>query len=570
MSLQVTRRDFLRLAGYTAVAHMTPYRLAPGVGSVRALLGALNNRPPEEVFGLSVASGDPTPTGVVLWTRVNPDQWLDGELLAFEVALDEAFTQVVAQGVVDSADFDAVRDFTLKLDLDGQLQPDMSYYYRFTYRETTSRVGRCHTLPDPNSAPEMLKLGLVTCQSFGNGYYPAYYHLTQESDLRFVLHLGDYIYENAQPDPPFKDRGFMLPSQQNLAHSLEDYRFLYRTYRSDPFLQLAHEQLTFIAIWDDHETANDCYWDYATDGAGVPDHPFVDDPPEVRNGLKRAAMQAWSEYIPGRPTADLGASHPHDFLSIYRSFRYGDLVELFMTDERTYRTAPPCGLQFIGERYATRGCEGQLDPANTMLGVPQRDWLVSGLLNSTALWKVWGNEVFVGPLKAKRISAPLHKGLFYTMDGWDGFEYERQLILQALKAGGVENLVALTGDLHAYLAAYLKVNYETDPFNITPANLVGVEFMTPSVTSATLNEEFAEIGLPIHLTQPVVRAMNPHIKFFDADHWGYATVTFTRADCYYDAYTVDKTVNDASASRLLLKRLRAPLGQVRLWDETPA
>ena len=569
MHPKISRRDFLRVAGVSALGLTTPYVLLPHRVALADWLGVLNpNQTSADVFGLSVASGDPTASGVILWTRVNAEQWQENKSLLFEVALDEAFSQVVKQGTIPGAAFGPDRDYTVKVDLDGRLEADTTYYYRFGYRGTISRIGRCRTLPAPNADLASLTLGLVNCQHFGQGYYPAYYHLAQ-LPIDFVLHLGDYVYETDTLDSPYPDRQFSLPSGNPVVYTLEDYRFLYRTYHSDPYIQLAHERFTFINIWDDHETANDCYWDYATDSAGIPDHPLAEAAPEVRNQLKLAAMQAWSEYIPARPAVNPDATHPHDYLTIYRSFRFGNLVDLFMTDERTYRTPPPCGLNFIGQRYATLGCEAQTDPANTMLGFTQRDQLLNGLLGSNALWKAWGNEVFLGPLKAKRPAGSLDKGLHYTLDAWSGYEYERAAIASALKQANLKNLIVLTGDLHAFLGAYFKLDYTTDPFNTNPANLVGVEFMTPSISSSTWNDELEDI-IGIRVPGSVVRLMNPHIRFFDGDLAGYTTVTFSPEDCIYAAYSVDRTQPDPlQTAPALIKRLRVPLNQVRIQNITP-
>lgn len=570
MHPKISRRDFIRVAGLTALGATTPYLVFPRQATRAAWLDAFNpNLAPSDVFPLSVASGDPTPTGVILWTRIDPAQWLLDSRLVFEVALDADFNQVVVEGIAKGSAFGPDRDYTVKLDLDPHLSPNTAYFYRLIYRGAVSHVGRCRTLPAPNSDILSLKLALVNCQHYGQGYYAAYYHLAQEEDVDFVLHLGDYIYETDTQDSPYPDRQFTLPSGNPIVYTLEDYRFLYRTYHSDPYIQMAHERFTFINIWDDHETANDCYWDYDTDAAGIPDHPLAEASPDVRNQLKLAAMQAWSEYVPARPAVNRNATHPHDYLSIYRGFRFGYLVDLFMTDERTYRTPPPCGLAFIGQRYATRGCEAQTDPTKTMLGFDQRDWLVNGILDSNAVWKVWGNEVFLGFLKAKRPSDPLNKGLHYTLDGWSGYEYERAYIASTLKQANVKNLIVLTGDLHAYLAAYYKLDYTIDPFNTDPTNLAGVEFMTPSVSSSTWNDELEEI-IGIRIPAAIVRRMNPHIRFFDGDRAGYTTVTFGLEDCIYDAYSVDRSQPDPMlAPKELIKRLRVPFNQVRIQNITP-
>lgn len=567
MTRKISRREFLRSAGLGALGLLTPYVLLRpgrlGWANAAALFAFDPNLPPEDVFGLSVASGDPTASGVILWTRINDDQWQPDTQLAFEVALDEAFSQIVAQGVVDSADFDANRDYTVKLDLDGSLSAGGVFYYRFIYQQTASQTGRCRTLPAANSAPTGLKLGLLTCQHYTNGYYGALHHLAQE-DVDFVLHVGDFIYESGSTNQDYPTHVLQIPGGSP-ATSLEAYRYLYRAYHSDPFMQEVMARHTFIIIWDDHEMANDCYWDYDLDAPGAPDHPFAGNPAALTQ-LKLESQRAWAEYVPARPQIDPNATHPHDYLTIYRRFQFGDLADLFMTDERTYRTPHPCGESTIGGRYVSLGCPMQSDPAQMMLGQAQHDWLVDGLVNSPAIWKLWGNEVIQMELIIPRPQNP-NGDIFLNLDAWDGYEYERRNILTQVRDAGMKNLVVLTGDLHAYMAGYLKIDY-ADHNNTDPNNVVGVEFMTPAVTSSNVGEVLADLGLPFEIGEGLVRLLNPHVRFFDGYHWGYSVIEVTRTFCEYRTYSVDKTVDSPAAARTLLKRLRVLRDRTRLWDLT--
>lgn len=575
---RVDRRRFLRFAGASL---LTPYALARGDASAQPSLDPALQA--EAVFGLSVASGDPTPSGVVLWTRVNPEVWSARRVLTFEVALDEQFQQVALRGRVLGRNFGPDRDYTVRIDLDGRLAANQVYFYRFIYNQVASRTGRCRTLPAPGAPVEQVRFGVLTCQDYTNGYYGAFAHLAQE-EIDFVLHLGDFIYESAA-DPrfqflPFPDRAIVLPSGQTVAFGLDDYRFIYLTYRADPLLQAALERHTWIYTWDDHETANDCYWDYARNTLGAPDHPFTTDPqfgndPALLTQLKLDAQRAWAEYVPTRVRINPEATHPHEYTRIYRSFAFGDLADLFMTDERTYRSSHPCGEGDVGERYASTGCAAQDDPSRSMLGVEQRDWLLASVPASQALWKVWGNPVMQGALK---IGPTENTDLYVNLDAWDGYEYERSLIMSEFKRVGLRNLIVLTGDLHSYLAAYLKIDYAR-PLNSNQSNVVGVEFMTPAVTSANFKEilqnlrptddpeeqAIRHIG-PRALLERVVRVTNPHVVFFNSEDWGYAVVEFNRAYCEYTAYAIDKSQNSADAPKQLLRRLRVPIDQIKIVD----
>ncbi|MBI1348294.1 phosphodiesterase [bacterium] len=571
------RREFLQAAGLSL---LTPFVVL--AQRTRTHSDATDSTDPATVFGLSIASGDPSPVGVVLWTRINPEQWSVDEHLLFEVSRDPNFRQPVMMGEVEPTEFAADRDYTVHLDLDGHLAPGETYYYRFEYRGVYSRGGRCRTLPDPSSTPHRLRLGVVTCQDYTNGYYAAFSHLAME-DVDFLLHLGDFIYESVG-DPafqplPYADRQIELPSGQPAAIDLNDYRHLYRTYRSDPLFQSALEAHTLICLWDDHETANDCYWDYDRDTLGAPDHPLTKGDanggnPQLLKQLKLDSQRAWTEYVPARVVFNSQATHPFNALQIYRPFQFGSLVELFVTDERTYRSAPPCGPD---NRTLNRGCEGQIDPDRSMLGITQRDWFLNGVTTSQAIWKVWANEVFLGQVKLGRRDG---KKLYINLDAWDGFEAERQLLLQTIGAAGVENFVALTGDFHCYIASYLKVDYSKRS-NRPGKNLVGVEFMTPAVTSSTFIDYILSF-LPTpdvealqaddaanpsrFYFENVVKATNPHIHFFDSQEWGYSIVEFTPRDVTYSAYSVDKSVNSFTADKRLIRQLRVPVNRIQFQD----
>ena len=597
-----TRRElFKRLALLAA----TPYALSP----MRADAGLIDLIGwGDVVFSLSVASGDPTDSGVMLWTRINPPYYDPGSPLQFEIARDVGFTRRVAAGSVDAADFGPGRDCTVRLDTTGLLEPGQRYFYRFRYRGAVSRIGRCATLPAPGADLAKLRLGVVTCQDFTNGYYPAFAHLAEE-DLDFVVHLGDFIYEttdDARFQHPLPGRALDLPSGATVAQGLADYRAIYRAYRSDRHFQRALEAHTWIVIWDDHEFANDCYFDPDTGAPAAPDHPFSGEADAAARltSLKLDSQQAWAEYVPARVEIDLDSSNPLERLSIYRSFRFGRLAELFLTDQRSYRNGPPCGLGDFGARLlapASAECAAAAaDPTRTMLGAEQKAWLVNGLANSTARWKIWGNEVQLQPLKIglstvhalltgladptglapviERLRAALPGDvLIVNLDAWDGYAAERRELAEAFQARGVTNLIALTGDFHTCLAGYLKRDYDLP--NRDLGNRVGVEFMTPALTSANLKELVAaQVGnatpLPrlgasvgdlvgllavVALNSATVRLLNNSIEFFDSAHWGYSVLELTRGHAEFSAYAVDKS-RDAVAGKRLLVRFLAEAG----------
>ncbi|MCG8316532.1 MAG: alkaline phosphatase D family protein [Pseudomonadales bacterium] len=543
------------------------------------------------VFPLSIASGDPSPSGVVLWTRLEPAAIINQEPLYIEVAQDSDFQQVLLELSVQPEDITELRDYTVNIDLQGLLLSGTPYYYRFIYNNTASRTGRCKTAPAYGTNLASLKMAVVTCQDYTNGYYGALSAIAQDESLDFVMHLGDFIYETAG-DPrfqalPFEDRLIELPSVEfPVAMDIEDYRKLYRAYRSDPFLQQAMERHTWIITRDDHETGNDAYWDYANDTLGLPDHPYTLDAAfeanrlELLNQLMLDSHQAWLEYVPARVTFDLDSTDPHQRLKYYRHIQLGDLVDLFVLDGRSYRSAHPCGEKDALERYAPLFCANWfLDQDQTMLGPDQFQWLVNGLADSTTHWQLLGNQTFMAPIwfGGRKKSDPTAKDFRrpINVDAWDGFDFERDLLAKEIKAAGVENLVVLTGDLHSYIASHVKLDYLN--YDKTDAdNFVGVEFMTPSVTSAGLFEMLSQFaGTDQNLenflktvTSLTIKGQNPHIDFFNSSEHGYSTVEFTHDYCDWKCYAVDKDINDGNQTPRMLRHFRKEKGNHLLQNLT--
>jgi len=510
----------------------------------------------DATFPQSVASGGPTPTGVVLWTRVAPDAHDAGTPLALTVADDPAFESIVERVEIPAVEVDARHDHTVRVDLDGSLDPDSRYYYQFVYDGVASRVGRCRTLPVPDASPERVRFAVVSCQHYQNGYFGAFHHVAA-ADVDFVLHLGDYIYEagddhfRAPGAPLYPGRDLSLPSGHGLAWTLPDFRELYRTYHADRFLQAAHERHTFVRTWDDHTVANNRYWDYEADAPAAPDHPRGDDHAFVRR-LTADGIQAWWEFTPSRVEYDPDAAHLHDAFRLYRELQFGDLVTLLLTDERLYRCSPPCS---DGSTTGlSPGCPERRDSDRTMLGDAQLEWFLDAVGSADSRWTAWANEVLSMPFRVGVGPASLTPNL----DAWDGYPVERERVFEAL--GAAENAVTLTGDMHTALAGRQHAEDGTP---------VGVEFMTPAVTSVNLAEAASvDRGLLRRLTRPLlsgaVRAMNPHLSFFDSHDWGYSVATFTREDCTFTTYAVDKTVDADDADRRRLARFRVPAGSTEL------
>lgn len=422
----------------------------------------LNIDPALKPFYHGVASGDPLSDAVIIWTRVTSDSLsVDVD---WRIALDTGMVNIIDNGVVTT---DASIDYTVKVDVAG-LQPYTTYYYEFTAEGRNSIRGRTRTAPTGDI--DSLRFAMVSCSSFGHGYFNVYRNIAERNDVDAILHLGDYIYEYA--DNEFGTTRNMVPTNEIITK--DDYRMRHSHYKLDADLRALHQQYPFITTWDDHETANNSWY------GGAENHNPGDGEGDwfVR---KSVAIQAYHEWMP------LRKPDPSDDERIYRKFSYGDLVDLLVLDTRL-------------EGREEQGGNSS-DPNRTMLGTDQYNWLVNEMTNSTAKWQVLAQQVMMAPLEIF--------GATINDDQWDGYEVERQNIYNAVLTNNVPNMVILTGDIHTSWANDLPLSgYDSG----TGANSAGVEFVTPSVTSP---------GFPIAVGEGLVQALNPHMKFVDLDDKGY-------------------------------------------------
>jgi alkaline phosphatase D len=551
--------------GTSAYPNQVPMRQGPEESGMRpedaaamfAIEPGFTGEQQAAIYPQSVASGDPQTNGIVLWTRVSPSALGNpsARTVVWQIASNADFdpASVVMQGLapiaISSAD-------TVKLPTSNAvLAPYIIYFYRFIYKLVPSRTGRFKTLPSSSAELAQLKIGYVVCQDYNNGYYTALNYLAQE-DVEYVVHLGDYIYEtitvtNAVRQVPAFPSGGVIPQ------TVDDYRHLYRVYRSDPNQQAVHEKFAYIQLWDDHEFANDAHQDFHPDNNTLPVTAATPQP-----ALRQAANQAWSEY----GLADVSFDPSQDWensIRVYRTFNFGTLMDLIVTDERLYRDGPPCGSNSIGERYFALGCKEMGDVTRTMLGLTQRQWFLDQLTSTRATWKIWANEVMLMQLKFGPV--------YIDLDQWDGYQQERNLILNTIKHQKVRNVVAITGDLHTFLAGYLKTDFD-NPFE----EAVGIELMVGSISSANLEEDIeSSLGLPSapvpakhmgvapNLLDPVIHAANPHIKYWDSSTHGYGILTITPAllTCEFKAVT---TIRESDAAVVSLKTFTIPVNEVKL------
>lgn len=467
-------------------------------------------------FALGVASGDPSPDGFVLWTRLAPDPLNGGGIVGdvgvrWEVAEDDGFRQVVRSGTA-TASGDLAHSVHVEV---AGLEADRWYWYRFSAGDAVSAAGRARTMPTPESMPDRLSLAFASCQHYETGFYTAYEHMAAEHpDL--VFHLGDYIYEGPAQPRIRAHRGEELAS-------LEDYRNRYALYRTDPDLQIAHAACPWIVTWDDHEVDNN----YAAD---------VSEQPEVRREAflerRAAAYQAYYEHMPLR--ASQIPSGPS--MRLYRKLSCGRLAQFTVLDTRQYRTDQPCGDK------TQPPCEGASDPAATLLGDGQRRWLFDALRESSAEWNVIPQQVMMA-----QVDRTPGDDVRYSMDQWPGYAASRDRLLGFVAESRVRNPVVLTGDIHTNWVNDLLLDFG-DP----ASPVVATEFVGTSISSSGdggPNTEYAE----------GVMRDNPFVKLHNAQR-GYVSCEVT-PDRWTARYRVLDRVSVRGAPRQTLAEFAVEAGR---------
>lgn len=414
-------------------------------------------------FALGVASGDPLPDSIVLWTRLAPDPLAaDGSggmaggtaSVAWDLARDDTFADLVAGGTAPS---DPAFGHSVHIDVRG-LDPATDYFYRFRIGDFTSTVGRTRTLPAADASPERVRLGIANCQHFEAGFYAAYRHLA-EDDVDLVVHLGDYIYElpaTGGPDGNRSSRPALPPK------TLEEFRLRYASYKTDPDLQAAHAAAPFTLVWDDHEVSDNYMGDTLPSGAGAA---------EVRD-LRAAAYQAWWENLPVRLDRPDGSD-----LVVYHDVTFGDLARLYLLDERQYADEPPCRGETVPYDYGD--CDAVGDD-RTRLGADQEAWLDETARQGGVTWNLLGT-----PVALAGIDAGSGDEARYFLDLWDGYPVARQRVIDLLAE--VDNPVVISGDYHQGMV--LDVNEA--PFD-TDSPLVATEFMAPPISSVLFSDDVSE------------------------------------------------------------------------------
>ncbi len=474
----------------------------------------------DDPFRLGVASGDPTPTGGVLWTRLAPrplesDGGMEGQrvTVTWEVADDEQFGKIVRQGRAMAA---PELGFSIHVDVDG-LGADRWYHYRFRTGDAVSPTGRLRTAPSAE-AESPLRLAVASCQHWEQGLFTALGHMARE-EIDLVAHLGDYIYETAGfPDRVRRHAGLEI-------HTLDDYRRRYAQYKTDSLLQAAHARCPWIVTWDDHEVDNNY--------AGLLGENTMESEEQVRV-RRAAAYQAWWEHQPVRvPRARSWAD-----LAITRPVVWGRLAQFLMMDSRQYRSGHACG---GGSRPVPCGSWG--DSTRTMLGDTQERWVAGALASPQPRWQVLANQVMMAPWDDAQGDA-----VRLSMDQWGGYPAARDRLLRTIAERAPNRTVVLTGDIHSSWTNELRTDFArpTQP-------PIAAEFVATSLSSGGDGADRSSYVTDARLAE------NPHVRWQNARR-GYIACTVT-PETWLAEYRVVPFVTRPDAPLETPKRWRLERGR---------
>lgn len=504
-------------------------------------------------FTHGVASGEPSAHSMLLWTRYAGAQ---DTRLRWEMAEGEDFARVVSGG---SAVASPRHDWCAKVVAKG-LQPGTWYHYRFIAPDgSLSAVGRTRTLPE--GATDRFRMAVFSCANLGFGYFNSYAHAAEAGEFELAVHLGDYFYEyDRETYPTTKQRvAGRTPEPLTEAIHLADYRLRYASYRRDPDLARLHQLLPMVAVFDDHETANDAW------KGGAENHtPATEGSWTAR---KKAAMRARAEWM---PVSD----------DVYARYDIGDLATLFRLETRITARDKPLDLSAVVAGLAPDQAEvalrnfrdgAYLDARRTLTGPAQESWLAEGMrasVNSGRKWQVLVQQVVMGslllpPAVSLNLDPELEKiarsrmagllaataaGIPFNMDAWDGYPAARKRLLNSAREAQA-NLVVLSGDSHNAWANDLGG--------------AGVEFAGASVSSPGA-ETYLPFVKPTALARALVQS-NGALKWCDTSRRGYMAVALTPAKASCEWRFAD-TVRKRSPAHSDSRRLAADFGARRLTE----
>lgn len=452
-------------------------------------------------FAMGIASGHPRPDRMVLWTRLSGADLPERVDVKWELAHDEAFTRVAAQGTEVA---EATWAHSVHAEPQG-LEPGRWYWYRFSALGQRSMVGRTRTAPAPDAAAT-LRFSIASCQRWDHNHFAAWRHLATQ-DLDLVLFLGDYIYEYASP--PVALRLHDGPT----ALTLDGYRARYAQYKSDPALQAAHAIAPWLTVWDDHEIEND----YA---AGTPQGG----PEPLFSSRRAAATQAFWEHMPFPKAWRPRGSD----LRIYDRCDWGTLARIHTLDDRQYRDVQACPKpnRSGSNTVLRKECDALVDPKRSLLGMQQERWLTEGW-DTQRPWNLVAQQTLMARFSW---TDPAQGGTYWT-DGWDGYAASRQRLLQGVAERKLPGAVVLGGDVHAHYVADLKADYDD-----AKSPVIASEFCGSSIASNGMAQSRVTAALP----------HNPHLHYARSDQRGYVSFTLDAKQLQAQVHAVLDPKNAAS------------------------
>lgn len=519
------RRTFLMGALATGALASTPFNYAAAARRRRIPLAK------DGKFPLGVASGFPRPRGITLWTQLSGAK--GHKRLRLVVAKDKKFSKVVEERTVTAR---KDRGHTARTFVKG-LKADERYYYRFFTEDSKSPLGRFKTAPPLNSN-RPVRIAFYSCQHWESGFYNAQRAIANEPDLDLVICLGDYMYEYSDMDAskPRQDRTGR--NKDGDVQLLDEYRQKYQLYKSDKDLQAMHAAHPFIAVWDDHEVEDNHADGKPSSAQTNPNLTNLRNYPRRVSFLQRKAngYKAFFNYMPR-----MRFKGERD--RIYEDYRLGKMVDLMLTDERQYRDQQPCNDEILA------ACPDSTAPGRTLLGAKQKQWLLESLEASPATWKVWGTQLM---LMGLRIGATPESTA--QVDAWDGYAAERKEILDRLIDRNVQNIVAVTGDIHTFFAGTATTTGDRTAGNRDAFP----EFVGGSATSGGLPES---TGLPPEALE-ILLPFNGHLDFYEFTKKGYGLVEARADGLTCELKAVDHRTRGNATTTTLAKYRVAPGSRV--------
>ena len=434
-------------------------------------------------FKHGVASGDPTQTNIILWTKLS-DVEENSALVTWQISLNKTFNSIIAQGKTKTS---SLKDFTVKVDARiPKKYNGLEVYYRFIVGNNISDTGTTSTLPISN--PEKFNIAFCSCSNYPAGYFNAYKEIALNKKINLVLHLGDYLYE-------YSSDGYASENAQSMGRevypkneilSLSDYRKRHATYKKDKDLQLLHSKKPMIAVWDDHEVSNDSWKE------GAENHS-----PDEGSFKKRKehAIQAYFEWMPIR--------EKNNKKNIWRNFTVGNLFNLMMLDTRSAERDKQLNIEeyFNKSDFNHKKYLKDLEKPRNLLGMQQFKWINRKNSNKFR-WSIFGQQILIGPKYLPKIFKAVDKNNFpkylhkyitlagkeipYNTDQWDGYPKEREKFYKSIQSSQ-SNLI-LAGDSHN---SWISNLYNKEK------KFIGIEIGAPSISSPNFVDAFGDMVDPI-------------------------------------------------------------------------